>query len=349
MARALPPYDPYVGRRRRTDTPRSRLVAAVEGGAVTLVLGAGVSLELGVPNWRGLALKVWEAADLTPTERTQVERLAEEAPSLPMLFELAERRLGFERFVEALRDAIYADAPKMMADDTGTTLGAIATAIRQDYGLGAARRIARVVTFNADELLRDALRRRRGNLGQYWRTADHAVYQEPAGRGAQPVPIYHVHGFLPRGGAFVGLSEHRLVFTDSQYWNSGTSQASLANRTMNAALADSHCIFIGLSMTDPNLLRWLALRYNEVAADTHAQARRVARAGDSSPLAGAFDAERMEARMAERLAGHFWIRTPGDDTTGLLSQFLSRRGVEAVEIPSWSDGSFEALFRECFG
>jgi hypothetical protein len=118
---------------------------------------------------------------------------------------------------------------------------------------------------------------------------------------------------------------------------------------MNAALADSHCVFIGLSMTDPNLLRWLGLRYNEIARDTREQARRIEQAGASSPLSGAFDPDEVEARIGSRLAGHFWIRARDDDPTGLLSEFLARRGVEAVEIPSWGDGSFEALFRECFG
>jgi hypothetical protein len=339
-----------VARTRQKETARTRLAAVVQGGGITLVLGAGVSLELGVPNWRGLALTLWRAVKLTKKERAAVEKLANEAQSLPMLFELAERRLGLEKFVEALRSAIYADAARgLVFDDTGTTLGTIAQTISNDHRLGAQRRIARVVTFNADELLREALRRRRGERGQYWRTEDHAAFDKSEGRGAQPVPIYHVHGFLPRGGAFVSFSEHRLVFTDSQYWDSGTSQASLANRTMNAALADSRCVFIGLSMTDPNLLRWLGLRYNEIARDTREQARRIEKAGASSPFGGPVEPETIEAQIHSRLSGHFWIRTPDDDPTGLLSEFLAMRGVEAVEIASWKDDSFEALFRECFG
>ena len=316
---------------------------------MSLVLGAGVSMELGVPNWRELARRLWRR--LPGADTSSAGALPEDAQSLPLVFELAKQRMGERAYVEALRACIYEHAPpRVGVADEGTTLGVLADAISRDHYLGAERRISRVVTFNADELLRDALRRRRGDRGQYWRTMDHAVPEIPTGRGAQPVPIYHVHGFLPRaGGAFAGLSEHRLVFTDSQYWDSGTSQASLANRTMNAALADSHCIFVGLSMSDPNLLRWLALRHNEVSREVLQQGLRVWRNSDSEAIGGAYAPSEIDRRIEERLAGHYWIRTPTDDPTGLLSEFLKHRGVEPVEISGWGDGSFAALFVECFG
>lgn len=158
--------------------------------------------------------------------------------------------------------------------------------------------------------------------------------------------------------------EHRLVFTDSQYWDSGTAQASLANRTMNAALSDSHCIFIGLSMTDPNLLRWLALRHNEILREAALQApailgegarRRRVEGGEKSNAAAVPDSARskeeselVKRRLSSSLAGHFWIRTPNADRTGLLSEFLLQRGVEAVEIPSWGGRNFAELLDEMF-
>ena len=43
----------------------------------------------------------------------------------------------------------------MLFDDAGTTMGTIADAITADYDLAGERRITRVVTFNADELLKD--------------------------------------------------------------------------------------------------------------------------------------------------------------------------------------------------
>lgn len=346
------------------DSPRGRLVAAARGGAVTLILGAGVSIELGVPNWHGLAVRVWQralagAGDGTAADVAAVEQPAAEPQLFPIIFELAQARLGTRAFIETLRECLY-DTARNARQVPDTTLGAIADAIARDHTLGARRRIARVISLNADELLRESLRRHNGEPGkqqQWFRTMDHVVSELPLGRGEQPVPIYHVHGFLPRPGAFAeSRSEHRLVFTDSQYWESGTSQASLANRTMNAALADSHCVFIGLSMTDQNLLRWLALRYNEMVRDVTYQTRSMLEeiahgAADTASAASpppTDTPEQIDERLRHRLAGHFWIRTPDADRSGLLSQFLLRRGVEAVEIPSWHDGSLPRLLEACF-
>jgi hypothetical protein len=348
----------------RESDPRSRLVATARRGGVTLVLGAGVSIEAGVPNWRGLAVRIWEQALKAstggpPVDELDIEKIVQDPQFLPIIFELAQERLGNRAFVETLKDCIYQTVQPRLTRHVGTTVGTVAAAISRDHGLGPRRRIVRVVTFNADELLREALRGHTDRRGQFWQTMDHAVSTVPFGRGEQHVPIYHVHGFLPRRGAFAeSYSEHRLVFTDSQYWESGTSQASLANRTMNTALADSHCLFIGLSMTDANLLRWLALRYNEVFRDaTYRTSRpkvealeRAAKKAAPDPQDQRSDEEREDVAhiVRRKVAGHFWIRAPGDDRTGLMSAFLRLRGVDAVEISDWTDGSFAELMAECF-
>jgi hypothetical protein len=348
-ARAALTYDASVERKRRaavtkrepeTDA-RTRLITAAGRGGMTLVLGAGVSIEAGVPNWQGLAVRIWRRAfktlgDGSPVDQVDVEKAVENPQLFPIIFELAQQRLGDQEFIDALRDCIYETVQHRMTRHVGTTVGTIAAILKRDHGLGPRRRIVRVVTFNADELLREALRGLTGTDGQFYQTMDHAFSPIPFGRGEQHVPIYHVHGFLPRRGAFAAsYSEHRLVFTDSEYWASGTAQASFANRTMNAALADSHCVFIGLSMTDANLLRWLALRHNEVKRDASYRKDRAAEPA-------------LEGVAQKDLARHFWVRAPGDDRTGLLSAFLRLRGVDSVEISDWKDGSFAKLIGECF-
>ena len=80
-ARAALTYDASVERKRRaavtkrepeTDA-RTRLITAAGRGGMTLVLGAGVSIEAGVPNWQGLAVRIWRRAFKTPGDGSPVD------------------------------------------------------------------------------------------------------------------------------------------------------------------------------------------------------------------------------------------------------------------------------------
>ena len=48
------------------------------------------------------------------------------------------------------------------------------------------------------------------------------------------------------------------MFTDEQYWRAVGSPGRFASRVFAEALS-GRCVFIGLSMTDLNIIRWLAL------------------------------------------------------------------------------------------
>jgi hypothetical protein len=133
-----------------------------------------------------------------------------------------------------------------------------------------------------------------------------------------------------------------LVFTDSQYWDSSSKMLSFANRIMGSALYDSHCIFIGLSMTDINLLRWLAIRHNELVDECTNIVKR-------HPIYGKDTRDFEELpQMLTGLRRHYWIRPQSTDPTGFLTRFLETRGVLSVEIDSWSGDSFTNLIGECF-
>src|SRR4029434_1836816 len=81
--------------------------------------------------------------------------------------------------------------------------------------------------------------------------------------------VYHLHGFVPRtpnsytvdkaGGSIADAdpSAESLVFTDEQYWRLVGNPTGFASRIFCNALSDC-CVFIGLSMTDMNILRLLA-------------------------------------------------------------------------------------------
>jgi hypothetical protein len=332
--------------------PAEALRRAVRTRAVTLVVGSGISLPYGIPTWSELARRIWLR---TFPDRSEVWAGGEgegRVPKqlFPIVFELASRTLGEREFARALSQCLYGDLDPAAVDEAATlspptSLGALARVLAADVA-AADRRVVRVVTFNADRLLERAVhaawcangRPRGASLGPTPVRHITRPSQQPAETLRGPIPIYHLHGEVPQDPSEaerLRSLEHTLVFTDSQYWASTTSLLSLPNTIMGAALHDSTCIFVGLSMTDGNVLRWLALRSLEFATDVEQWHAR----GDPAHLSN---------ETARRLRRHFWIRPRSDDPSGLLSEFLDARGVVSVEVDGWSGPSFDELLRACF-
>ena len=207
----------------------------------------------------------------------------------------------------------------------------------------------RVVTFNADDLLEKAVLHawraagspRRSALGRDPVKLIARPSQWPQGSALGRIPVYHLHGFIPSDAKAKNSRnyEHTLVFTDSQYWATTTSLLSLPNTLMGTALHDSTCLFVGLSMTDGNILRWLALRSLEFTMERE---RRLSHARGA-------DREWVRHDIETPLRRHFWIRPDADDPSGLLSEFLAARGVLSVEIADWTGPQFGRLMASCFG
>jgi hypothetical protein len=132
-------------------TPRKRLIASAQRGGVTLVLGAGVSLSRGVPNWEQLAKKLWTAAfgrQRSPWQAGDEAHSPRNVPQfLPIIFELAYRKLGERKFIDALQRHLYAgvrypsDHAKFAQSDE--TLAVLARLLVQEYQREGRRRPTR--------------------------------------------------------------------------------------------------------------------------------------------------------------------------------------------------------------
>jgi len=95
---------------------REALIEAARAGAVTLVLGAGVSIGAGVPNWRGLAIRVWQQALKTPgdpsaIDHLEIEKVVQDPQLLPIIFELAAERLGVDLLLKSCVDVSMRPRP----------------------------------------------------------------------------------------------------------------------------------------------------------------------------------------------------------------------------------------------
>jgi len=125
-----------------------------------------------------------------------------------------------------------------------------------------------------------------------------------------------------------------LVFTDSQYWKMSTTPASFANRILSTALHDSHCVFIGLSFTDVNLVRWLGMRAVEMEMDLKSESS----AGSRNSIPS----------LRSLRQPHFWIRTDDADPGGLIGDLMGMRGITSISIDSWKSRQFEGVMEQCF-
>lgn len=152
-------------------------------GTLVLVLGAGVSKGLGLPNWSELVVRLHQRTGLTPPMK--VESLS--AEDLHALIDTVRRQgCGGDRNIlaEHVRLALYEGvslADGLIGNELLIALGALMMGSRRGS-------IRRVVTFNLDSVLE-------WYLGLHGFVAN-TVAHPPELEGAEDVRIYHPHGFL---------------------------------------------------------------------------------------------------------------------------------------------------------
>jgi hypothetical protein len=215
---------------------------AAETGPITMFVGAGVSMEAELPSWselvRDLLLGASRPEDDDDAVGAWADHVLREGPlaAAAVAEALYSDGLAFRR---ALRDALYARDPETYVP--GALAGQIAW-LKERMG----SRLA-LLTVNYDGLLEAALAERGLEPASYVRG-----WSEQAGKAA----VWHLHGRLVR--ARDGKSWQRvgnLVLSEGSYVKSTAStfpQDFVAER-----LQSSMCVFVGLSMTDPNFIRWL--------------------------------------------------------------------------------------------
>lgn len=217
---------------------------------LVLVLGAGVSMEQGLPSWNILLQKL-----LIDTFNVEEEGSLLLANLFVKLFDPSllisarylrqnlpesKNKLGFEK---AVREAIYDRLDVQNISDTMREIRQFCSAP------GRCSNIDSVITYNYDDLLEQTLR---GSDIEIRFKAIHGV-----GMQASPfeLPIYHVRGFLPHEGR---LEEgHRITLSEDIYHEQYNDIYSWNNIVQINKFRDNTCLFIGTSFTDPNLRRLL--------------------------------------------------------------------------------------------
>lgn len=212
-------------------------------GNITMFVGAGVSTEAELPSWNGLIRALLLGAKTeTPLSDEDRDLWMEETISQGPLAAaaIAEALHPGVEFRQALRSALYGGrAPSEFLP--GVLASQIAW-LKQQLGPRL-----RLVTANYDGLLEAALE----EIG-----LDPVPYVQNRSEQAGKAAVWHLHGRLMRNRADTAwASEGRLVLTEGDYARS--TNARWPEGFVAECLEESLCVFVGLSMTDPNFIRWL--------------------------------------------------------------------------------------------
>lgn len=132
------------------------------------------------------------------------------------------------------------------------------------------------------------------------------------------IPIFHLHGSLSPSNSSNTTKDSRdsLIFLESSYNEVASNMYSWAQTNFLYSAQNSKLIFLGLSMSDPNIRRWLSWTnqayINELSDETNGKAM-------SLP--------------------HLWIRTKSssDSLQEFMDVSLRHMGVKIGLIKNWSE------------
>lgn len=229
-----------------------RLAEALKQGRLTLVCGAGLSVEAGVPAWGDLLVKllgtmmrrISEDHALDLGDGTAAAFHKRHGSSSLVLGKYLKNNLGRD-FHEEVRKALYAESP------TSSPLIDSVVALARPKRNG--RPLDSIVTFNFDDLVEQNL--------EAQQIPHRAIFSEAVHHELHEMPIYHVHGYLPHAGEIP--DEMELVFSEDAYHTQFIDPFSWSNLIQLNKLTQNTCLFLGISLTDPNMRRLLDVAWRK--------------------------------------------------------------------------------------
>lgn len=212
---------------------------------LSLIVGAGVSVESGLPDWRTLIANLLVTAarseGLTSEDSVRFAKWTLQREDVTGAGEIGRQLLG-DSFRSNLHNALYEGKTAFAPGETALAVASIR--------LDRVRSVCEVVTTNYDGLLEAALRsevkeRSLDGLSVVRLVDDRTTPSSQIG-------VRHLHGSLTPGNQLVGS----LVLSDRDYHlmqDSGSWQESFFRNQ----LTSNTCLFVGMSLSDPNLLRYI--------------------------------------------------------------------------------------------
>lgn len=276
LALAEPPKPrekPKAERKRTYDKAIVDLSQKRHSGILSLICGAGVSIQAGIPSWndllfrllKSMMVKISQDRSISLRDFDAKEFQERHGHSALILGKYLKTNLGND-FLPQLRDALYSE--KLATRDIIDAIVELARPQRNVKALDS------IITFNFDGMIEENLKE---NSIQY-----KAISKEGTRNTPNELPVYHVHGYLPREGRI--KRETEIVFSEEAYHSQFIEPFSWSNLIQLNKLSQNTCLFVGLSLRDPNLRRLLDVsnRKNPSRIPSHYIVKKVPNSAGSS-------------------------------------------------------------------
>ena len=321
----------------------------------SLCVGAGISRPV-FPDWNGLVDSLLLRAGIPGISRTVASLTAFSADAM---IEASRNILGLEPepFSDVLSEELYAPLRKRLSVDewrcfcrvlNAKAPGECAASVWRDFarlrrkhldstsGSAVARVLApligkangprEILCFNAEPLLyalltHETRRRYRGNPTQRLDPITRSISHRQVGR----LPFVYCHGLLPVPSTKTSSSRtsfDKLVFSEGQYLSLSSHIHSFQAATFIDAAAHRRMLFLGVSLSDSNMRRWLSWVHS-VRLDEIARTRK-----SRGPLPHALTES----------TPHLWIheRPTTGSVAACMEATVAHLGIRLVWIDSWS-------------
>jgi len=210
----------------------------LRNGQLALIIGAGISSQLGLPLWWQLVHGCAERAGLVDL----IDEATEKTPSetLRQLMDKVEDRIGDqEKYKSLVKDVLYSDAEfteTIIRERLLIAIGALLMSSKRG-------KIDIVINFNFDDLLERYL-----SLHGF---EAQVIARMPSILRDSDVTVYHPHGFLPSEGKLGALESDALVLSQYSYDDLLGAETNPWRRLIESTLLSKIGLFVGISGQDP--------------------------------------------------------------------------------------------------
>ena len=280
-----------------TENKIAALRKAFAGNQLTLVCGAGISSDSAIPTWHDLLVNILndiysDHDPSNPDDMVSAEYLLSLMPESNLILGKYLRILLADSFEKVVQKHLYADYNQKRGlnsctEDNSTEDSSTESSSTGDSYTGDSSaeqnltchddetpilkaivelahpknsdgRLESIITFNFDDLIEKALANHGIDCASIWKE----------GQTCRPdqLPVFHVHGFLPNQEE---LDSPNLVFSEESYHSQFNDPYSWANLTQLNSFSTDVCLFIGISLSDPDLRRLLDIIWGKNHACKH--------------------------------------------------------------------------------